>query len=711
MEEKSKDLNHLIVKSFETKKFDFLVRIESKINDVKSDNNVENIQNLTEVSCKIASSLEKLNSTMENVNKLAEKNKYKAKWVLSGKSELTQIFSSLDLLEFNVDSLLTELEKINAENTESLLDSLNGVCILTLAAKKLLHPFKIRLNVLNHYSEIVNEVLESVTNEIKYCVEQLEDLQTKRKLLSIERELAAYSLEELKLKKRESEIVDSLSKYNGFIIFSTIDGQIFDSYTKLYDSLLPISESLKVIPFALENFYNSAKHNYKELVIKVIDQYEFIISSYNEYKDNLKLFKNEYVTKRNNLLCQKVFEIVHVNHDQKLSVLEDVLHILKPIEIFYGLAEEYSEKLRAVEFQLDNFKQKENLVQTPVPKNRGNPRSKRVFSTPLADSLNMKPILSDSISTERSNVKIFQTPRIINENIFSKTNIEIIEKIKEDIDLTDSSDLPISDTPSADSSFGSVNSSPEAMKTKNIFDSPDPFITPNSRSYKARLPFSTPLTTPRITPTKRYIMPPLEKEPNQSTQMNRSQNTLPNRNINISQAPLLRFDLSTVIDMDLKGEYEAAGTPQKPKDCAMSSNHSVLQKQQLQNSPPARTSKIPLPKRPESRLSILRSASRLQTAENEISRRDYVKRSDSRLENIASNISSKLGTNSPVVNTMIKARPVTVMAQREIHTLGRPPRLAKLDSGISMGFSNIKTRGATSLGSRSTFGNPRVTSI
>lgn len=700
-------ISFLIRKSFDLAKFNDLIDIEKQNAFIAEENLSEiSLLSLQETSGKIVSSLDELRHTLHNIDQVGERIGYQINWIFEGRIELSSIFTSIDTLEISVNLLLSKSQDISNFKTESLLDTIGKICSSSLEVKRLISPYKKRLAIANHHNEIEKEVLGSVKNEILYCASKLDDLEKKKQMVDIRSQIQNWTLDDFIAKKKE--LASNLAtNYNGLIVFAGLDAQIFDSYTSLHDTILPISQSLKLIPKALDDFYHNARIYYQNLILDNIDNYEQITALYEKYRQDLRTFKKYYITHRINLICEKIFEKVNTDHEQSNSVLEGVLDVLKPIDNYYGLSEDYSSKLKLIEDKFYNIPLEEN-VQTPPPKSM-QCRSKRVFSNPLVDSLNMKPILSGNRIKKRPEVKIFQTPRNIDDDFHMKANTEILERIKAEIgDNSTASMQRIPDTPLTLYSPQSSDSSPDTMQTRNIFDSPDPFITPNSRSFqKSRLPISTPLTTPRITPTKNYMS--VDEE------LKRKHDLVVKGN---AHTPLLRFELSTIIKVDPKTKEPHFPISEATADMSkLSLSQSQIpfscDSRACNESQAIETSKIPLPKRPESRLNMLRSVSRLQTDRSKNGRSSSLGfgRSDSRLENIASSISMKLGTDSPVLISEAKTRPSTVMAQREMKQYGRPPQLRQSTGSYSGQLRNMKTRGATSLGARTLASQSRVSSI
>ncbi|GAV27675.1 hypothetical protein PMKS-001143 [Pichia membranifaciens] len=700
-------ISSLIRKSFNLAEFNDLIDIEKENAFTTEQFLTEtSLLSLQETSSRIVSSLNELRRVLQNIDQVGKQIEYQISWVFEGRIELSKIFTSIDTLEINVNLLLSKFQDISNPKTKLLLEAISSICSSNLEIKRLISPYKKRLAIANHHNEIEKEVLGSVKNEIIYCAKRLDELNKKKQVIDVRSEIQNWTLNDIIVKKKELA-ADLTSNYNGLIVFPGTDAQIFDSYTTLHDNILPISQSLKLIPKALEDFYHNARIYYQNLILENIENYEQITASYEKYRQDLRTFKSDYITHRINLICESIFEKMNTNQGQSNSILEGVLDVLKPIENYYGLSENYSAKLKSIEDKFYNIPLEEN-VQTPPPKNR-KVRSKRVFSNPLVDSLNMKPILSQSRIKKRPEVKIFQTPRSIDDDIHMKANTEILERIKTEIgDTSILSVQKIPFTPLTLYSPQSSDSSPDTMRTRNIFDSPDPFITPNSRSFqKSRLPISTPLTTPRITPTKNHT--------SAGEELKRKQDLVVKGNVH---TPLLRFELSTIIKVDPKTKETGFSTSEATRDMTkLSLTQSQIptspKLKVCHESPSTETSKIPLPKRPESRLDMLRSVSRLQTDRIKNGRSSSLGfgRSDSRLENIASTISMKLGTDSPVSISEAKLRPSTVMAQRELKQYGRPLQLRHLTGSYSGQLRNMKTRGATSLGARTVSSQSRISSI
>lgn len=691
---------------FDIEKFESLINVNSIINQLQNENLDSRVYlTANSVSQKISIELDNLKKVLSNINELGNRNNYDIKWLMSGKNELNKVFSVIDLLEFNIHSLLNELENHDGTKTDSILDTLSTICNSNLSIKTMTYPLKVRLAVINHFNELRNEVLASVHNELLYCTQKLEDLNIKKDLLSITNTLNNFTLKDFLQKRKENEMASNDLVLNGFIIISTTDSQIYSTYTELHAGLSPIAESLKIIPTALNDFFNSSKTYYKSLIKTCVSIYDDIMRLYRRYTDNLRKFKSEYILERNDLICEIIFKEINITNNQPIEVLEKIISILKPIDQNFGLSGQHQKLLKDVEYKLNCIQLEENIFKTPVPKAKNNSTFRRNFSNPLTDTLNMKPVLSVSNMQSEQESKIFYTPKLFDQSVFSNENNEIIKRIKLELEPFERDEGSNGNTPISDQSFSSSSSSPETMRVKNIFDSPDPFVTPSSRNFqRSRLPVSTPLTTPRITPTKKYVMLPIDEEP-------RIINDWNNKGITI-QKPLLRYELSTVIKAEHYSEEDTSNDSGDGSPCE-ASQITTSTDSKIDSSPPV--SRIPLPLRPESRLNLLRSASRLDV---ERGRQIPSMRPDSRLANMATSISSKLGTTSPaitassklLVDRRIATRSNSVMTNRELKPLGSQYQTGRLPQG-QHGLNIVKTRGRSALESRSNFTGSRVTTL
>lgn len=691
---------------FDIEKFESLINVNSIINQLQNENLDSRVYlTANSVSQKISIELDNLKKVLSNINELGNRNNYDIKWLMSGKNELNKVFSVIDLLEFNIHSLLNELENHDGTKTDSILDTLSTICNSNLSIKTMTYPLKVRLAVINHFNELRNEVLASVHNELLYCTQKLEDLNIKKDLLGITNTLNNFTLKDFLQKRKENEMASNDLVLNGFIIISTTDSQIYSTYTELHAGLSPIAESLKIIPTALNDFFNSSKTYYKSLIKTCVSIYDDIMRLYRRYTDNLRKFKSEYILERNDLICEIIFKEINITNNQPIEVLEKIISILKPIDQNFGLSGQHQKLLKDVEYKLNCIQLEENIFKTPVPKAKNNSTFRRNFSNPLTDTLNMKPVLSVSNMQSEQESKIFYTPKLFDQSVFSNENNEIIKRIKLELEPFERDEGSNGNTPISDQSFSSSSSSPETMRVKNIFDSPDPFVTPSSRNFqRSRLPVSTPLTTPRITPTKKYVMLPIDEEP-------RIINDWNNKGITI-QKPLLRYELSTVIKAEHYSEEDTSNDSGDGSPCE-ASQITTSTDSKIDSSPPV--SRIPLPLRPESRLNLLRSASRLDV---ERGRQIPSMRPDSRLANMATSISSKLGTTSPaitassklLVDRRIATRSNSVMTNRELKPLGSQYQTGRLPQR-QHGLNIVKTRGRSALESRSNFTGSRVTTL
>jgi hypothetical protein len=723
MNQKNHTISSWMNSVFGFKKFEQLIDITGV--QKLSDGNIDETQlgQLSEKTSQILNELDSVYTAIKEIDIISEKNGYDSDWISSGKTELTRMLTLIDQLEFNVGILLNHLGSTSSEQTVKVLDNMSKICNKNLLIKKRLQPYQIRLGILRQYLELEEEVLQSVQAELNYCVGKLEEINENKNMVLELGSLKEMSLDDLKEKRKETNLMSSNIKHDGFILFSSIDAQIYESYSTLYESLLPISESLKIIPYALDSLHQNAKEYYSDLVLSTLAKYEDITDKYHKYRKDLQQFRKDYVITRNRDICERVFGLVD-EENADTETIEDVVHLIKPIENFYGIDNEYLCRLRAIESKISSIQLEENPPKTPVRPKINTNKSKRSFSNPLADSLNMKPILS-SAKSERHEIKIFETPRHIDEKLFSKENMMIVEKIKSEIQqaLSDSkAQSSVSATPMSDDSFSSSTSTPDILRAKNIFDSPDPFITPNSRCYqKARSFISTPLTTPRVTPTRKFVMLPIDEDPSLSYQKGMGLSSMKDRELyDTTKQPLLRYELSTVIKADTTIDIDADIcnlSEVSDKDTVSPSQIPLRSPNIKSNMPsPVAASRIPLPRRPESRLSMIRSASRLQVSRQEsvsrASNRDApMSRPDSRLENLAISISAKLGTTSPAIPKHVMARPSSVMTQREMRPYERTTQLGRLRGSNPSQLRNIKARGTTSLGTRSISGCSRITSI
>ena len=703
-----------------------IVTFNQKINDFTVDKILESTKTdeidlfskLTTLSNEIYIFLQNIHSAILEIDNLSKRNDYDFIWISAGKNELRDIMTYLNLLELNINQSLSLVDELNVPEGDQFLDKMNDICNVILGIKKTFQPVQKRIAVINHHYELKEGIIESVKNEISGCLEKLSELKLKNTRLDIISKISDTNLMDfVRLKKLyKSKTLTG----QDFILFSDMDIDVFDDYTSIHDTLSPIAESLNLIPITLDEFCKSAKETYKDLVIQNLTSYENTVESFNRFRTELKDFKNKYVVKRITLICDRIFQLLETPDYDSTENIETALTILKPLANLYDMDKYYVQRLIDFEKRLTSRDLQENIPQTPAHKVRvNNPKSIRKFSNPLTETLNMKPVLSESNQNMKENKKLFQTPKLIDEHVFSKSNIEYIERVKTEIleDISDEIHPP--HTPSADNSFSSSNSSPDAMTAKNIFDSPNPFITPNSRNFgKTSKSLMTPLTTPRPSLTQKYVMLPIDEEPQQITRLKYNKSK-PNENKN-QQIPLLRFELSTVIKTtETSDDNEREDTNPIPTKNLLSTSKIPINNPKCRTkivSPNTSHSRIPLPSRPESRLSLQRSSSRSSSRSQ--SRQDNLKisptihRPESRLENLAFNISSKLGTISPIApTTEIKPRPSTVMTQREMKLKREPLQPSRLLNRYPSELRNIKVRGTTSLGTRKQFGANRITSV
>ncbi|TID30646.1 hypothetical protein CANINC_000801 [Pichia inconspicua] len=705
MTRRNSEIGETIKSSFDIEMFESSIKIDFILNSLKDVNFDDSTYITTNKS--LLKILENLNDLKLHLIEIAEtgtRNKYEISWLMSGKDELVKMFSIIDLLEFNMNTLLNELDRHEAIKTASILDTLTMICNHNLSIKATAYPLRMRLSIINHFNELKDEVLASVHDELIRCIEKLDGLDKNVDILRLPDTIKDYTLKRLIDKKHEIESLSGRLVLNGFVLFSEEDIEIYSAYTDLHEGLSPIAQSLKIIPTALNDFFHTSKPYYKSLIKKCILMYDNIMRLYRKYTDNLRKFKSEYILERNDLICEVIFHEIDITADQPKEILEHIISILKPLDQNFCLSGEYQKLLKDVEYKLNCIQLEENVFKTPLPKSNGNPVCRRSFSNPLTDTLNMKPVLSISSSKSDQEFKIFHTPKLFDQGVFSNENNEIIRRIKMEVDFERENDFN-GNTPSSDRSFSSSSSSPETMRVKNIFDSPDPFVTPNSQKFqRSRLPVSTPLTTPRITPTKKYVMLPIDEEPRVINDWN-SKNLAP-------QKPLLRYELSTVIKEEHVTEEDTSNSSSDDSPEEILVTPGDIDEPGIYRSPPI--SKIPLPLRPESRMNLLRSASRLEVERG--CQDTNIVRPDSRLANMATSISSKLGTPSPAMNTkvssvsMLKSRSSSVLTHREINSRKNRSLIDRLPQR-QYGLNIVKSRGISALASRSNSNGSRITTL
>lgn len=725
------EISLVVSKSFDLLKFKDSLDIrnlEIQLNELTTDlldKCFEN--NIREYLNNLAESLIKLETILKRIDDIGKSLNYDIKWIYNGKLELGTIFTCIHSVDHNINFFLTKFENFSSISTE-ILDLFNNICDLELQIKKYTHPFQKRLSVTIHYNEINQDMLSSVNKEVISSIEKLDEIDEKQEAIHAKEQIMRFNMEEIKNTFQKMNNMGSVAKYFGFIILSQEDVQIYDTYTTLYDRIVPISQSIKYIPLALDDLFNNSRIFYPELVMECMSKYEKVTRLYDQYRQNLKTFKQKYLYDRVQILAKRLFDLIHCDH-VTTELAEDVIRILKPLEQSYGLEAKYSIQLKDLGKFLKTKTQTENCVPLSA-KDRSFSGSKRIFSNPLTTSLNLVPILSNATNKEKDNFKIFHTPRHIDDTIYSNENKAIIDKIKIEV-YNSAKKARMLESPIIHSSPESNDSSPG-----NIFDSPNPFITPSGKSFQRyKMGNSTPASTPRITPTKKYVMLPVDETPGYKNYSKR----------NTQSIPLLRYEHSTVIkvenieddpdvsnisDLSIESCDISAISDDIPVTLTVNkkrtkSNHNSsldsenLMKRNISRIPTSGISRIPLPTRPESRLDLLRSTVRVEQRKSvePIKPTVHISRPESRLESLASSISAKLGTESPVSSTRpecynLKPRSVTVLSHREMMPKTRQIQLGRMnDTKINSNNANIKYRGVTSLGYRNIIAKSRISSV
>ncbi|ODV83354.1 hypothetical protein CANARDRAFT_25159 [[Candida] arabinofermentans NRRL YB-2248] len=705
---------------------DELSYVESLIPELESTSSRLSLAKIERIIDDITAYFDSLHDLFSEIDEAAIEGKLSMNWIWKGRDEISSLNKRFEQCDQLVSTLLEQLENIMEETAndprhDTILTKFSQICELTIEIKKYIIPYRKKISISNQFHELDSLILKSISSEIEECLKATKDVKEQRFLSPI-RYTPKLKLETI------SQMMNNGSQINLKLpTFNKLDESLYHNFSALQKRLEPINAALMFVPQTLESYSELAKEHYPDSILNLIDKYENLVESYQKLREESNMLKHELIDYR----WEEIFRTVVNEIEQSLRELEVQLNnndFQQVDEIMneYDLEESFDIFKRAIAEQLvkdtdtlqrhqelsahyielkDEFYMKQsrrllnlksevsttdseptlrNETCTSVISKKNDIRIKN--GTAIIDCLQLKPIMIEHNPTSPQKKKVLGdisnsssagsdcSVKRNSRNIIQKLLHEIGNKENGFISAPDPIDIIVEDIGHLDVS-DSISEKHESFNATNIFNSPDPFLTPSAKLNKKRA-------------TQHLVSP-----------------------INEFTKPLKYVPLPVSHPLHTK-KKQTPSPPQSIESLRVPKCPSKIPTRTSYNIYP---SKIPLPVRSDSRLAILRSESKLSNVRSQSSMgichrssvtqesyssnftsgldsadtRSKVERPQSRLERLGSTMSSKLGTKSPLVVTTTRCR--TSMSTPYSH-------IQNLKMASSSGSLGTKLRAQSSMG-------------
>ncbi|VEU23426.1 DEKNAAC104482 [Brettanomyces naardenensis] len=556
----------------------------------------------------------------------------KLEWISRDYEEINVAYFNLESLDALTESILNILES-SSENIDKLLDKVSRICEYTIKAKKCVYTLQTAAAIAIQYHEISDVIMLSIETEISDGLEEAAKIKDLSSSFALDTHKVTFQdiLHQAKDDKRIC-LQNSYSKDLEMPLSNRKLNEVVDQFLALSMKVDPINASISYIPQELELFSSLAKQRYPSSVLELIEKYESLVLKFSQLDMEMTSLEEELIGERwkhvFDCLGEEIEDILaHIDGQAKEGKEENELNSAKNILDY--LSRILVEKL----IKDDSYRRRyDRFVNRVCEVDDSEVHGKDVKIGPTSDkppkvfkgqnfinSLDIKPIMVEgppiSIRKPRSTKDFVLSMNKDERSRLRKDSKVVIDKLLKELDTpadnkeNESCSDPEQDLIEVQSFYprmSAFSSTRTPMRVKNVFDSPNPFVTPSIKANRrSRLPMKTPTEKPM-----RYV-------------------PLPVTSIEPRLAKLLSLD-------------------RLPVESTLLSS---------------KASRIPLPMRPQSRVSIRRSDSRLSVRSD--SGQGSAGRPPSRLEELGLSISSRNGTRSPSVNNTpcnsLKVRPRTAL--------------------------------------------------
>lgn len=509
------------------------------------------------------------------------------------------------------------------------------------------------------YQEIHDSVIQSIRDEIAKCFDTASVIEVEyRNVTFQDKKLTFQSIIDTCDKKEVSLDGHSTNIIPMTLKLPTVTAKacrIIEEFNSLNAKIEPLNVSISYIPHELEAFNHAAKNVYPSSVLKLIRDYKSLSQSFSNLDKKIKLLHEELIEKRwehvFDDLCAEAENLMdQLSHSHKLqnskvkylsSLLDYLGHVIQNGLIKDG---KYFHKHDNLVAQFYRIEGSASTISVETKTIKRPEKHKSSIGENFIQSLKLRPIMvegtpisvrktsaninciADMKAKDKSQIK--KSSRVMIDKLMKELRIPVDEeedkenKIPSNMDKDNNTKTPKNKTPSRNSQAGT----------------PNPFVTPTilkKQRRRSRLP--------QLTPTEKL------------------QKYVPLPVVNHIMEPSLAKLVTISPSVDGTTNY------------SLDSYFSTPSRKQT---PRARKSRIPLPTRTESRLSIAHSRSDMSiNRHGSVSSTDWPEfspqrissyhRPASRLEILGMSISSKHGTRSPSISsgsdTLSSLRPHTAM--------------------------------------------------
>ncbi|KAG7909648.1 hypothetical protein KL906_002404 [Ogataea polymorpha] len=248
--------------------------------------------------------------------------------IAQNKDILTKVDECIHKIDEILPALVTAIES-NLESEpglETTLSQLEPLCEDLLRAKKHISAYLENLHVAVRFTELDEQVLGSISNEIADCSKDMRILQ-QMLLTTPVKKLPKLELEEINAKMTQSETFRLRMP-----TFTCLDERLLGLYQQLEGRIDPIQAAVLIVPQTLESYGEVAMHKSPGSIMHLISKYEGLVQNVHELKSALKRISSELVDRR----WKHIFQSLMREVSQALEDLEDemlVKHCLGPSSV------------------------------------------------------------------------------------------------------------------------------------------------------------------------------------------------------------------------------------------------------------------------------------------------------------------------------------------------------------------------------------------
>jgi hypothetical protein len=240
---------------------------------------------------------------------------------LQRKSELSTLLSNLD----NIDSLLKKTSSNENVTLPPYLSSRIEQCNKSLyTAQQGTAKLKRNLHIALMYSEINDDIIDSLTREIELCLKllfKLNDL----KFSSPCRVLPKFNLQQILTKMKIGDAPTTTlmtTKSIRLPTFNDMDENLYNEYLLLESRVNPLKISLDILPLKIDEFHECSGQLYSLSQSEINSNYERLSEKWHYLQLELKKLKHEFVDSKWNEIFHYLIEQIIVKCEEIIKTKE-----------------------------------------------------------------------------------------------------------------------------------------------------------------------------------------------------------------------------------------------------------------------------------------------------------------------------------------------------------------------------------------------------